>query len=129
MSSLISDKATASGPARPARSSSSSSTSCEGRLYGVGALDYSLKDRRISGAIVGFAKVTRDLTERRRAELALRRSQEQFRLLVQGVTDYAIYMLDVNGAVGYTLGAGAIVRINVTGTPTGLYVSLSKIPS
>ena len=29
-------------------------SSCDGRLYGVGALDYSLKDRRVSGAIVGF---------------------------------------------------------------------------
>jgi LPS-assembly protein len=30
------------------------STSCEGTLYGVGRLDYSLRDRRISGAIVGL---------------------------------------------------------------------------
>ena len=43
-----SDTAKANGPAR------SSTSSCDGRLYGVGALDYSLKDRRISGAIVGF---------------------------------------------------------------------------
>ncbi|MEX8494570.1 LPS-assembly protein LptD [Sphaerotilus sp.] len=49
VNSLIAHDAT-SGPARPARSPSS----CDGRLYGVGALDYSLKDRRISGAIVGF---------------------------------------------------------------------------
>ena len=33
------------------------------------------------------------------AEEALRRSEEQFRLLVQGVTDYAIYMLDPTGSV------------------------------
>ncbi|QJP16133.1 PAS domain S-box protein [Starkeya sp. ORNL1] len=51
------------------------------------------------GELIGFAKVTRDLTERRRAEEELRRSEEQFRLLVQGVTDYAIFMLNPDGIV------------------------------
>ena len=52
-----------------------------------------------SGGLIGFAKITRDLTERRESEDDLRRSQEQFRLLVQSVTDYAIYMLDRQGRV------------------------------
>jgi PAS domain S-box-containing protein len=55
--------------------------------------------RDSAGEVVGFAKITRDLTERRAVEETLRQSQEQFRLLVQGVTDYAIYLLDKNGHV------------------------------
>ena len=41
----------------------------------------------------------RDVTERRLVEEALRKSEEQFRHLVQGVTDYAIYMIDLDGRV------------------------------
>jgi PAS domain S-box-containing protein len=52
-----------------------------------------------TGEIVGFAKVTRDVTERKKAQETLRRSEERFRLLVQGVTDYAIYMLDPDGRI------------------------------
>ncbi len=65
--------------------------------------------RTATGELVGFAKVTRDLTERRAAEEALKQSQEQFRLLVQGVSDYAIYMLDPEGVVAnWNLGAHRI---------------------
>ncbi|MEV8651658.1 PAS domain S-box protein, partial [Mesorhizobium ciceri] len=52
-----------------------------------------------SGKLTGFAKVTRDLTERKKAEEEIRKNQEQFQRLVQGVTDYAIYMLDPGGVI------------------------------
>ena len=55
--------------------------------------------RSETGGLIGFAKVTRDITERRIALDALRESERQFRLLVSGVTDYAIFMLDPNGNV------------------------------
>ncbi|MBV8849849.1 MAG: PAS domain S-box protein [Methylobacteriaceae bacterium] len=65
--------------------------------------------RSPSGEILGFAKVTRDLSQRKAAEEELKRSEERFRLLVQGVTDYAIYMLDPDGRVtNWNVGAERI---------------------
>lgn len=62
-----------------------------------------------TGELVGFAKITRDITEKRKAETALFRSEQQFRMLVQGVRDYAIYMLDLGGHVtNWNVGAELI---------------------
>ena len=51
------------------------------------------------GRLVGFAKITRDMTDKRKAQQALIEAEQRFRILVQGVTDYAIFMLDPDGVV------------------------------
>src|SRR6266568_4714885 len=55
--------------------------------------------RNPDGALLGFAKLTRDLTERRRVEGAMRQTEERLRLMVESVKDHAILMLDREGRV------------------------------
>jgi PAS domain S-box-containing protein len=61
------------------------------------------------GKLIGFAKITRDMTEQRNTQLAALEAERRFRLLVQGVTDYAIFMLDPEGHVtNWNTGAARI---------------------
>jgi PAS domain S-box-containing protein len=56
-----------------------------------------LKDA--NGCLYGYGVVTRDFTDRKRTEMALHRSEERFRLLVESLPDCAVFMLDTEGCV------------------------------
>src|SRR4051812_29460794 len=76
----------------------------DGTQFWANVVITAVRDER--GVLRGFAKVTRDLTERRRSEDQLRESETRLRLLIDSIKDYAIFMLDVDGRVA-TWNAGA----------------------
>jgi PAS domain S-box-containing protein len=79
----------------------------DGTRFWVHAVIDPVRDE--AGELIGFAKITRDVTEKRQAEQELHDSEQRFRMLVQGVRDYAIYMLDPDGMVSnWNAGAEAI---------------------
>jgi len=83
--------------------------------------------RSDDGRVRGFAKVTRDLTARRAEDEKLRQSEERFRLMVECVKDYAIFMLDPGGNVA-TWNTGAMQikgyqRDEIIGKPISVFYS------
>ena len=69
----------------------------DGSRFWAGVVLTALRDEQ--GTLTGFAKVTRDLTERRSAEERLRTSEKRVRAMVDSVKDYAIFMLDPRGCI------------------------------
>jgi PAS domain S-box-containing protein len=69
----------------------------DGSRFWVSVTITALRDEQ--GHLQGFGKVTRDLTQKRLAEEELRQSEERFRLMIEGVKDYAIFALDPQGFV------------------------------
>jgi PAS domain S-box-containing protein len=69
----------------------------DGSRFWANVVITALRDQ--TGVLRGFGKVTRDLTERKRTEEALRQNEEQFRLLIESVKDYAIITLNPDGTI------------------------------
>ena len=92
------------------------------RFYASGVLSRVLE---ADGRLIGFVKVMQDFTERRRTAEALARSEARYRLLVDSVKDYAIFMLDTDGRVlSWTAAATRLLGYReeeVIGTPFSVF--------
>ncbi|VXB41693.1 Histidine kinase [Burkholderia sp. 8Y] len=69
----------------------------DGSVFWASVLTTALSDA--DGSLIGFVKIVRDESDKRQAHDAVIESERRFRLLVEGVTDYSIFMLSPEGLV------------------------------
>jgi PAS domain S-box-containing protein len=94
------------------------------RFFASVVIDPIFEKRRL----VGFAKITRDITERQKALSDLLKSESQFKTLVGGVTDYALYMLDPTGIVANWNAGGERIKGYSAGEIVGQHFSRFYTP-
>ncbi|WP_158900071.1 PAS domain S-box protein [Burkholderia sp. L27(2015)] len=83
----------------------------DGTLFWASVVITAIYDAQ--GKLAGFGKIVRDISDKRAAHEAVKESERRFRLLVQGVIDYAIYMLSPEGYVtNWNVGAARIKGYN-----------------
>src|SRR5687767_6898673 len=69
----------------------------DGTLFWANVVITALRDD--DGRLIGYGKVSRDLTDRRRAEQELKESEERFRLIIDSTMDYGMFMLNPDGVI------------------------------
>jgi PAS domain S-box-containing protein len=78
--------------------------------------------------LIGYAKITRDITERQDALSELLKSESQFKTLVGGVTDYALYLIDPTGIVSNWNAGGERIKGYTAGEIVGQHFSRFYTP-
>lgn len=100
---------------------------CDGsRFFGSGIVTAIRDD---SGTLLGFVKLFRDLTEQRRAQDRIAASEQRYRLLVESVKDYAIYMLGPDGRISQWTSAAERIKgytaAEIVGQPFATFFTAS----
>ncbi|RZJ25857.1 MAG: PAS domain S-box protein, partial [Haliea sp.] len=98
----------------------------DGSRFWANVVITALRDE--SGELTGFGKVTRDLSERRRHEEAVRESEQRFRLLVESVRDYAIFMLSPEGIIESWNSGAQLIKGYSAGEVIGRHFSMFYRP-
>ena len=107
----------------------------DGSRINVELRTVALRDRE--GEIIGYASVNRDITERKNAEEALRRSEERYRIINQNMSE-GVWLMDMNlkptyispsvtRARGYTLEELYALPLDKHVTPDSLKLALETL--